>query len=144
MLKKTNRPCGDAEPIRFNSPIINNRADKPVSQQVVSYFFVCTAKIQPVCLYLCSKTVRFCIKTFKNALFIAFFGDLLENVSCYPKKSRVAELLSSATLKIKSNTMKNTHTKVYLIFYLCKRKGGFFLRIVNKKRRSRASQLYFS
>ena len=76
--KKTNRPCGDAEPIRFNSPIINNRADKPVSQQVVSYFFVCTAKILPVCLCLCSKTVRFCIKTFKNALFIAFFVSYLK------------------------------------------------------------------
>lgn len=33
-----------------------------------------------------------------------------------PIKGRVAELRSSATLKIKSNTMKNTHTKVYLIF----------------------------
>jgi hypothetical protein len=99
MLKKTNRPCGDAEPIRFNSPIINNRADKPVSQQVVSYFFVCTAKIQPVCLYLCSKTVRFCIKTFKNALFIAFFCDLLENVSCYPKKAELQNFSVPQPLK---------------------------------------------
>ena len=115
-VKKSNRLCGDAEPIRFNSPIINNRADKPVSQQVVSYFFVCIAKIQSDTIYLCSKTVRFCIKMIRNAFFITFFLWVALKKCAIPIKGRVAELRSSATLKIKSNTMKNTHTKVYLIF----------------------------
>lgn len=100
MLKKTNRPCGDAEPIRFNSPIINNRADKPASQQVVSYFFVCTAKILPVCLCLCSKTVRFCIKTFKNALFIAFFWALIRKCELYnPIKAELQNFAVPQPLK---------------------------------------------
>ena len=83
-VKKSNRLCGDAEPIRFNSPIINNRADKPVSQQVVSYFFVCIAKIQSDTIYLCSKTVRFCIKMIRNAFLTLFFvGSAKKNVP-YP------------------------------------------------------------